>query len=213
MRFFVLTFKPEHARGETEFYKAEPIQRAQAPKCEACGCFIGALKWLPPFRAGLELWDNIFGDIAFGPGDELLVSERFKALWEERGLTGLDGFHPIEVVAVQRHKRGKAAKGGPPPYYCVTVVRSKATIDEPASGLVREHPPACPLCRGDGVKRTQRIVLEPSTWSGEDVFIAHGLTGTRLASERFRSFFDDYKITSAVLISADEYSFDFYPDE
>ena len=92
MRFFVLDYKPGHARGETEFYSVQPDNVGEAPKCEACGCFIGALKWFPPFRAGLELWDSIFGDIAFGPGDELLVSERFKVLWEERGLTGLQGF-------------------------------------------------------------------------------------------------------------------------
>lgn len=217
MRFFVCELKPGIAHGETEFYEEQPSQTGEAPKCRECSKYIGALPWLPPYRVELELWDRVFGDVAFGPGDELLVSERFKTLWHERGLIGLEGFHPVEIVKVKRHKRRKPDLAERPNYYCVTVIRSRAAIDDGRSGLEREDPVVCLACRTGKksciIKRAKRIVLEPSTWAGEDIFIARGLPGTYLASERFKSFWEDYKITSATLIPAEEYSFDFYPNE
>ena len=217
MRFYVCELKPEHATGETEFYDEDESRTGDAPKCELCGRHIGALTWLPPYRVELELWDSVFGDIAFGPGDNLLVSERFKTLWDERGLTGLQGFDPVEVVKAKRHKGNQPDLSEQPNYYCVSVARSQAAIDVAESGLEREDSELCPACRsglqGGVLKRMKRIILEPDTWTGEDVFVARGLTGTYLVSERFKSFCDDYKITSATLIPAEEYSFDFYPEE
>jgi hypothetical protein len=51
-------------------------------------------------RYGEEL-----GDFIEASGNDLLLSERFaQAFWEE-GLTGLEGFHPVEVVRVRRARR------------------------------------------------------------------------------------------------------------
>ncbi len=217
MGFYVFKLAIESAKGETEFADTRPVRTGDAPTCEKCGGFVGSLVCLPPYRVELELWDSLFGDVAFGPGGDLLVSGRFMTLWQERGLTGLQGFDAVEVVKVKRHKRKKPDLSEQPDYYRVSVVRSQAAIDDAQSGLEREDPEVCPACRTGVasciVKRARRIVLEPGTWTGEDIFIARGLHGTRLVSERFKSFFDDYKITSAKLIPAEEYSFDFYPWE
>ncbi len=147
MRFYVCELKPEHATGETEFYDEDESRTGDAPKCELCGRHIGALTWLPPYRVELELWDSVFGDIAFGPGDNLLVSERFKTLWDERGLTGLQGFDPVEVVKAKRHKGNQPDLSEQPNYYCVSVARSQAAIDVAESGLEREDSELCPACR------------------------------------------------------------------
>ncbi len=216
MRFFVLEYKPGCSPGDTEFSKAEPARRGPAPQCEACGVFIGMLTWLPPFRVVLETWGDVFGDVAYGPGCGVLVSQRFRTLWLERELTGLDGFDDVEVISVKRHDRNKAPHGPPPPYYRVMVVRGNAAVDELRSELERDDIGLCPVCRsgkGGGVTRTKRVILEESTWSGEDVFIARGLPGMYLTTERFKCFCDDYKITNALLIPAEDYSFDFYPNE
>lgn len=216
MGFYLFKLAIESAEGETEFSDVEPVRTGEAPTCERCGGFVGALTCLPPYRVELELWDSICGDIAFGPGGDLLVSERFKTLWQEHDLTGLQGFDPVEVVKVKRHKREKPDLSEQPDYYRVSVVRSQAAIDADQSGLDRDTPEVCPVCRlcaKGGVKRARRIVLEPGTWGGEDIFVARGLPGTYLVSERFKTFFDEYKITSAKLIPAEEYSFDFYPWE
>jgi hypothetical protein len=172
------------------------------------------LPWLPPHRAELEALGQDFGDIAFGPGLEFLVSEQFKEPWCKTELVGLEGFFPVEIAKVKKHKK---IGGSVPNYFCVSVVRSRAAIDVVASGLERNDgtgAEVCPECRlGPGVRRAQRIVLEPSTWSGEDIFIARGLPGTYIASERFKGFCERNQMKNAVLIPALEYSFDFYPWE
>jgi hypothetical protein len=196
--------RPETA-FDTSFFSVEPVRRGDAPRCPTCGGPLGSLRWLPPYRVEMETWGETFGDIAFGPGSDLLVSERFAFLWEEAGLVGLDGFDPVEIVKVTRHAR---LKDDPPRYFRVEVVRSEAAIDDAASGLNRKAGPICPDCRIGGIiDRVRGIALEPSPAPVEDLFVARGLPGTILASERFRAFCARQNILNAVLIPASEYSF------
>lgn len=111
-----------------------------------------------------------------------------------------------------RVKKCKRFVGDPPPYYHVTACRSRAAIDLAKSGFETDgDPPVCPVCRIDGVLiRGRAVIIEPSTWSGEDVFIARGLPGTIITTERFKEVCEANGITNAVFIPAEEYSFDFY---
>ncbi len=211
MTFCVLKLEPGLARGETEFSIVERTPPGEPERCGSCGRNISLLRWLPPYVVELETWDRFFGDIAFGPGNDLLVSERFRDLWSRNELVGLLGFEPVEIVGVKRHKK---CDRDPPPYYRVSAVRSASVIDQEASGFEWESEVICPACRKDGIlKRWKRVVFETSTWSGENVFRAFGLTGTFFADERFREFFAEHKVSSAHLIDAEEYGHDFYPEE
>ena len=62
-------------------------------------------------------------------------------------------------------------------------------------------------------KACGKLIVESSTWSGEDIFIARGLPGIFLITEKFKTFCEECKIKNAVLIPAEEYSYDFYPWE
>lgn len=213
MTFYVL-LSPRDTTGPavTDFGRVKPVHDGEAPKCPNCGGFIGSLPWLPPYRAELEVWGEEYGDIAFGPGGERLVSERFAALYKAGGLTGLGGFHEVEVIKVIR-RGGSKVRTQLPKYYCVSIARSRAAIDQVASEFVHERPVACSECRVGSIKRWTRIAMEENTWSGEDVFFARGLPGTILTSERFKEFFDRNHINNGILTSAAEYSHDFYPWE
>jgi len=213
MNFFVLISPRDTTRpGVTDFGHVKPVHNGEAPKCPNCGGFIGAIPWLPPQRAELEVWRKDYGDIAFGPGGERLVSERFATLYKAEGLTGLEGFHEVEIVKVIR-RGGSKLRTPPPKYYSVSITRSRAAIDQDASGFIHEKPIACNQCRVGSIKRWSRIVIEQNTWSGEDVFFARGLPGTILTSEGFKEFFDRNHINNGILINAGEYSHDFYPWE
>ncbi|MBI4719476.1 MAG: hypothetical protein HY763_16900 [Planctomycetes bacterium] len=59
------------------------------------------------------------------------------------------------------------------------------------------------------MRRWKRIVLEPETWSGEDIFIARGCSAI-ITSERFRDFVERHKLLNIVLVPAEEYDYDFY---
>ena len=196
----------------TDFLDVEPKHYGEALRCPSCREFISMIPWLPPHRAELEVWGKAYGDIAFGSGDEELVSERFVNLYRTSGLTGLGVFHEVEITKVIR-RGGSRLRNPPPKYYCVTVERSRAAIDIEASGLVLEEPPTCDVCKGGLIIRTKRVILEPETWSGEDIFFARGLPGNIITSERFKEFFEKNQINNGILVPAEEFSFDFYPGE
>src|SRR5947208_1966022 len=186
MQFYVLKKRGETASSTvTEFSEHESAQ-GDAPRCAVCGKFVGPLAWLPPFSAELEVLGVDFGEIAFGVANDLLVSARFKRLYSQAGLKGFKGFEPVEIVRTKCRKR--LAKPVPE-YFHVIVTYGRAAIDDKASSLIREKPSPCPECRTGGIiKRARRIILENSSWSGEDIFIARGLPGTIIASQRFNDF-------------------------
>ncbi len=212
MRFYVIKERQKETRCDTEFAYLKTHPRGDAPCCPVCGGYTGMLTALPPYNIELELWDTGYGDIAFGPGNHILVSARFKILWEEHGLKELDSFAPVSVKKIITHIRFEAS---PPEYYLTSVVQSEAAIDQIRSGFEWEpgEEPTCGLCRLGSIKRWKRIVLEPNTWSGEDVFRPRGLSGTIMVDQRFKEFVDQFKITNCCLIPADEYAHDFYPWE
>ena len=63
------------------------------------------------------------------------------------------------------------------------------------------------------VKRLRRIVLQPNSWSGEDVFFARGLPGTILTTERFKSLSDSAELANCSLVLAEAFSFNYYPQD
>jgi hypothetical protein len=190
-----------------------PVDRVvgEAPQCPVCGRFIGPLAWLPPYRVELEMVGREFPEIIEAGGDDLLVTDRFRDAYVARGLIGLSGFDPVEVVRVKW--RSHRPSGEPPAYFHAGIARSGAAIDDAASGIVREGTP-CASCRQARlIKRAQRLVLEHDTWTGEDIFIARGLPGTFFATERFKRMCDEENIRGAVLIPTEAYGFDHYPSE
>jgi hypothetical protein len=213
--FFILeepkTGSPQDKAHGTRALKGEGFNVGPAPRCPACGGFVGLLRWLPPFRVELETWGKEFGDV-MRTGDELLVSERFKETYTKGSLCGLLGFEPVEVIKVKRHRR---LVGEPPRYFKAEVVRSETTVDRLASGAEWDREGVeCPVClhRNGTFLRQKRVVIKPETWTGHDIFHARGGTNF-VASERMKEICEANGIRNAVWIPASEYEVDFYPSE
>jgi hypothetical protein len=211
MRFYVLERRPnlDQSADITEFDAPNSTPLGPAPRCAVCGDAVGMLTLLPPFQVELTLWGHHYGDIACGSGMELLVSQRFRDGFLREGLTGIPSFIPAEVMNIKSRK--KKIVGEMPRYFIGPPTRSRAAIDDEASGLVRRPPWTCEACRSGGIRRTKRIVFEPGTWSGEDIFIARGLPGRIFTSQRFKNFCDEHSFLNCVLMDADHFSFDYFP--
>jgi hypothetical protein len=214
MRFYVLKDPPSDSAADkeagTEAVRSEGYTPGEALRCPACGGFVSMLRWLAPHEAELETWGKSFGDLVYKGYDEILVSERFKSLYERSGLSGLSTFDPVKIVKVIRRRK---LIGDPPRYHRADIARSRAAIDQKSSGFVWEEPPTCPECRsGNGIKRWSRVVIEENTWSGEDVFQPRGLA-VILVTERFKEFCELNNIKNAYFVPAEEYGHDFYPRE
>ena len=208
MKFYVLETpkpdSPEDFAGRIDVMKPDKgVNRGPAPTCPRCGRVLGMMTWLPPYRIGVETWGRRYGDVA-RTGDDLIVSDRFKKAFEERGLRGIKDFEPVEVIKVT-HRRGKP-KEPMPRYFKGSVAFSPTAIDQKASGYVWEDESrVCSECQFDrlaDVKRYKRLVIKEDTWNGDDVFFPRG--GRRvMVSERFRSMFHEYQLLGAVFIPSE----------
>ncbi len=185
----------------TEFLPAEDANCGDAPFCEVCGLCLGSLPWLPPFRAEIHTWGKVYGDFAYGPNSsEVLVSSRFKKIYDECGLHGLSGFEPIELLKLRRHRK---IAGEMPQYLVATVARSQTAIDPIASGVEWQDEPVCDRCLiGRKLKRRRRIVVDEKTWTGEDIFFLRGLPGEFITTHRFKEICEANHVANAVLVPA-----------
>ena len=194
----------------TDCGKPEGSVSEDAPTCPECGGITGLLVWMPPFRIEMQFWGYKHGDIAFGAGMDLLVSERFKEQFVRQKLTGLDFLGSAEVVKVTPKRMSRNM----PQYTVARVKRARAVVDEDASGVDREDGPVCEACRfGGDIKRWSGIVVDPDSWEGEDIFIARGFPGDIITSERFYDFCQRHEFTNVNLVPAETFGHDYYPWE
>ncbi len=167
------------------------------------------LAWLPPYHVEIDLYGKDFGDLAFGPGDSFLVSQRFRQVYYEYSLTGLVGFDPVDVVLIRFKKRLRGLPE-PPMYFRVNVMRASAALDWAASGFEWNRPPTCAHCQSGNIKSWKRLVLEAGTWTGEDIFRPRRLEGRIMITQRFKDACEHHRITNAVFTPAEEAGHDFY---
>ena len=205
-RFFVLEDGAIGSRYDTKVDTVEPVNIAEdAPRCPRCGDIIGLLTWLPPYRVELELYGEELGDFISGSAYDLLISERFMEAFRAEGLTGLEGFHPVEVCRV-RCMRKRPRKPLPVPrYYVVWPCFGRGAVDLVLNRVRFSTPPTCTECRSTGIDATHGFVLEPGTWGGEDIFRPRGMQGKVVVSERFKDFAERHGLTNMVLTPTEQF--------
>jgi hypothetical protein len=147
------------------------------------------------------------GDFIKGTGDDLLVSERFAEAFHAEELTGLVGFHPVEVTRVRKKRRGpKPANVSR--YFYVNACFGRAAVDLARSHIRYAEPPTCDECRYLHFDSIHGFTLEPGTWLGEDIFRPRGLHGRLLVSERFERFVARHGFTNMRFTPTEQYVWD-----
>ena len=204
-RFFVLTDGGAGSRHDADVYTVEPVKQGDAPRCPLCGTFVGFLKWLAPYRVDLELHGEEPGDFIKSSPYDLLISERFAEAFRTEGLTGLEGFHPVEVRRVRRKGRRSRKPITVPHYYVVSCPFGPAAVDLVLNRVRTLRTPTCPECRTGGINAINGFVLEPGTWGGEDIFRPGGMPGELVVSERFKDFVERHGLTNMVLTPTEQF--------
>lgn len=214
--FYVVDQYPSRkdaARYRTDFFYGGDVKKTDAPRCPKCNAFIGMRKPLPPYCVKLETWGEGFGDFVFWM-DDFLVSERFREVYLDSEFRGLGGFEAVEVLSCRKHRK---FNDDIPSYFRTMPNRGSAKIDPVASGIDWGDPKnaRCDLClSGSGVlKRWKSVVIDESTWNGDDFFYAYGLPGSLIVSSRLAVWARKYSFKNLVLVEARFSSHDFYPTE
>jgi hypothetical protein len=189
-----------------------PINTGNSEKCPVCGGAVSQRRWLPPFRVKLSsAKPNKWGDFVWGAGFPLLVSKKFKGIYEQEGLTGIDEFSAeVEIVRMGTLKTGQFSIS-PPTYYLIHVPWGGANQDDVASGLIHDHPKVkiCSFCRNGVTKRKQdRVVIEEGSWNGNDIFKPRNAPVPFAVSERFKKIIENYHLNNIWLIPAEKFAYD-----
>jgi hypothetical protein len=207
-RFFVLTKGDLGSRYDVDVEEVEPVNCGEAPRCPQCGTFVGLLQWLPPYRVKLELYGQELGDFIKRSTHAFLISERFAEAFRAEGLTGLEGFHPVEVVRVRSRRKRVGKASTVPRYFVVSARYGRAAVDLVLNRVRTLRTPTCSECRSGGISAINGFVVESGTWSGEDIFRPRGMPGELVVSERFKAFAERHALTNVVLTPTEQYVWD-----
>ncbi len=189
----------------------EPSNSGESQKCPVCGNAVSGLRWMPPHQIKLSsAKPTKWGDFVWGAGFPLLVSTRFKNLYDSEGLSGIQEFStPVEVVRMGTLKTGFFLVP-PPTYHLVYIPWGGANQDDAASGLTHERPERikCSYCRSGFSWRSQeRVVIEEGSWDGSDIFKPRNSPVNYLISERLKQLIDAYRLTNIWCIPAEKFGY------
>ena len=151
--------------------------------------------------------ERAFGDFVEASGYDFLISERMAQAFRAEGLTGLTGFHPVEVGHLRRKRKGLKVEAVPR-YVVVSPCFGRGAVDDARSRIRRTAPIACTECRCTGLDSIHGYTLEDGTWQGEDVFRPRGCQGSVVVSPRFEEFVRRHGLTNMRLIPTEEYIWD-----
>lgn len=199
-RFYVLV-PGRGSTSDTEFFKTEPITRGDAPKCTACGRFLGMRRWMAPRHAQVVVHGKRPGDFAFASSSEFLVSEAAMSTIRDEELTG---FNDVEEVEISSTLRAEAAPPGR--YFYVEVIQQGADLDAERSEVERTAAPECDSCLSDGIASIRGFAIDSSTWSGADIFVPRGLPGVVVVSEAFRRVAEEHGFSNIELVRTDRFT-------
>ncbi|HRI67307.1 MAG TPA: hypothetical protein PK156_23855 [Polyangium sp.] len=160
---------------------------------------------MPPYGIELKVHGKAPGDVAFCPGDALVVSDRFRVAWETSQLRGLE-FVPVERVRVRPARLGRK----PLTYYHIEPPRltTNTQIDVARSLIEYNQPITCQRCQSEGVDTIRGFSIDEASWSGEDMFYARGMPGPVIVTDRVRQLRDEFGLTNVNLTPTEKYVWD-----
>ena len=191
----------------TTFLPIKPNHLADPPRCPECEGYLGMMVWLPPYRATVIASFSKLGDVTSELGYDVLVSERFRRAWEERNLKGIKEFAQLERLRIRPPRLAKPGIA----YYQIRPETFGTSVDFTGSHFKYGGIITCTTCKTmPDFKSVRGFRIEPSSWTGEDMFRPWGFRGTVVVTDRVRQLRDDYDLKNVELTPIEEYS---YPPE
>lgn len=164
--------------------------------CPVCGGCVSSLKWQPPRK--VKLSKPKFGDLCFGTLTPFIVSERFKDLYQQSGLTGIKEFYKIDDVKVSYRS---ALKSPSPTYYHIEFQRIGLAIDYKRSKVSGQKSKErnCDLCNPAKMLKedVNGIFFKEGTYNPKyDIFWIYEFGDIVFFNERFKDFCIKNEITN-----------------
>lgn len=192
--------------AETLYEPAEPMRLGPAPTCPRCGRYVGLRTWLAPRSARIGVYGRVFGDVAFGSGTDLLLSDSFVSAWRSKSLRGLGGFEP---VAVRRTSAPRLSRSCAPKYFHATAGRTNARVNRATSQIETAGTIACELCLGPGpIDGIAKLDIDLRSVGEEDAFQPWGAAGIVVVSERVLALAEEHRLENVTGTPLSTFSWD-----
>lgn len=205
MQFYVLgNLRLDEGPYESRASAMKPENVGEASKCPICHQWVSMIPWLPPYHAEIIVHGQKLGDLVKGYGESFLVSDRFRRAWLEEKLQGIDVFSSVKRLRVRPARLRNTA----PPYYHIAVRLFDVMVDVEHSRIEYRYPINCPRCKGGACDSVRGFALDETTWRGEDIFEACGMSGIFIVSDRVRALRDKHGLTNINLTPIEEYLWD-----
>ncbi len=193
-----------------------PENYEHATYCPVCHRPATLRHLLPPINLKISRsHPNGWGDLLWGAGFFLMVSKRFKEIYEAEQLSGIEAFEgPVNILKYGT-KKPDQIQGEKPVYYHIKIPWGGANQDDQLSKLTylfrSPKDVYCAFCRGEtgaSHRVQENVIIEKGSWNGDDLFIPRGAPVELMVSEKFRRVVDQYDITNILLIPGEIFSFD-----
>ena len=188
----------------------DPVNYGEAPRCPACGDFIGMREWLPPYRVRLVEGTKAStpADVITGPGfTSFITSERLVTEFQLSGLTGVERWEPVQIEGYNDYEGDPIAQAAVSRSYKLAILPKPSTrtkLDE-MYAIYTGAPPDCPVCYAPRILESyEGIVVDETSWNRADIFHVTNL-GVILVTDRFAEFCQAGEFTGIQLLPAAQY--------
>jgi hypothetical protein len=154
-------------------------------------------KWLPPHAIRVSRYR--VGDIIVGTFVNIIVSSRFKFLFEQSKLKGIESFHPVAVYLRKDLVDEE--------YFYPAIEMSNFLVDLTKSGFEFEGSKRCSACQKGGsvIRKWKGIIFERPEEIDLDIFNIKVLGETPIVSQRFYDFAVEHQFSNLAMIDASKY--------
>lgn len=222
MKFYILLFAGQLRFGTQWSYfdvLSSVVDRTDYEWCVSCGRSVSRTRELPPLKIKLSSGKpQKWGDFAWGAFFTPLVSDEFRHLYEREKMTGIKFFYPTaEIVRVGTRKTGDFP-ADLPTYYFIEILWGGANQDDDASGVVRktvlnsDASDYCSYCHQGGgeIMRQRGVFIEPSSWTGVDIFEARGGPPYPMVSEKFKQVVENSDLKNYHFVPIENFAYDIH---
>ena len=201
------------------------FDKTHPPLCPYCGHQLRRYV-LTPLDFDMDIAVPYFGDMIYDV-EFIIVSERFKNLFEMSGLKGIENFREMTLKKIRTHNGVRKAKlPEPPRYFMADIVVDGAAIDLKKSKAVFHRPEFCHYCTfpplepyeedlsGNlGLVKWDGYYIDQTRWNGNDIFVVLSYPIRFAVDKKFKDWFEENQLLSGCsFIPEQDYREDYIHD-
>lgn len=174
--------------------------KTHPPLCPYCGRQLRRYV-LTPLEFDMDIAMPYFGDMVYDV-EFIIVSERFKNLFEMSGLKGIENFREMTLKKIRTYNGVRKAKlPEPPRYFMADIVVDGAAIDLKKSKAIFHRPEFCHYCMlpthshykdgGNlGLVKYNGCFVDRSRWNRNNIFVLLGEPCRFAVDQKFKDWFE-----------------------